>query len=193
MTAERHTDAVHGARKVLIAAVSCAMLVALGVVVLRARADRSQVPNGPEPHYKGIPLKQWVKDLNGEFSVQQVEALTSMGTNAVPFLSAWMRYSAPGWKPALYSAGNSVCAVLKRPRKYYDQQEFLADDAAAALWILQEHAPTLWSECSNLTRNPKVPKKVRARANHLLFLRAGREHVVPGLKQPGSTSTNFSR
>ncbi len=73
-------------------------LVALGCACLAGCA--SWLPHGKEPKYQGKPLRYWVAsywDHAHPVSPPADEAVRHIGTNALPFLLKWMRWSCPAW------------------------------------------------------------------------------------------------
>ena len=121
-----------------------------------------------EPSYNGVPLREWVINLQGEFSVDQVKALDSIGTNAVPYLLEWFRYDTPKWKAMIYKGRNRVRQYLnKKPLE--DKRQVLAEEATIALWRLSNHTPEIAAECQTLSSSSNTPPNVRRRADWLLM------------------------
>jgi len=140
---------------------------------------------GPsQPTYKGRNLAHWVHGIaTGNLSVEKVKALQAMGTNATPILLDWMRYESPPWKATAFKVTNRVLSLLhKEPLD--DRQKSLADEATEAIWILQEQAPTLWADCTNIMLDTTISTNVQQRAYGLLFKHAwGDPILMPDIKE----------
>jgi hypothetical protein len=94
-------------RRVLIAA---GILVIALVVILSLRG-----PSRPEPQYNGVPLStlvlQGFRDKTVEDEVIE-SRLSSLDTNALPFLIDWIRFEPPAWR------GRLAHFVLKTSRRH---------------------------------------------------------------------------
>jgi hypothetical protein len=61
-------------------------------------------PREREPVYKGKKLSEWIGRQPLERPDLHVEAIRSIGTNAVPFLVKWIGYESPAWRKKLTAA-----------------------------------------------------------------------------------------
>src|SRR5688572_24082120 len=76
------------------------VLIAFGIFAVLVWA-----PGPSEPVHKGRPLSAWLVDVayTQPESVRQEarKAIRAMGTNAIPWLIADLRYKEPGWRRIL--------------------------------------------------------------------------------------------
>ncbi len=73
------------------------------ILVLLALIATSAVVGHPEPSYQGRSLSKWLSELALDPAVSQNarRAVRTIGTNALPRLSAMVRATDPGWKRAV--------------------------------------------------------------------------------------------
>ena len=134
-------------------------LLVIGVAVLAAVfATRNR-----EPEYGGKRLSQWVEVgyttapqfwippwfLDGARAAPEAvdEAISHMGTNAVPYLLKWIRYEPAPWKRRFYTRVGPLLQRLNSSRSLSDKQMVRAEHAICALAAVGTNAsggiPTL--------------------------------------------------
>jgi hypothetical protein len=104
-------------------------LVLAGLAVLAVIAFVLR-PN-PEPSYGGLPLSAWVDRYNAADEPAR-EAISSMGTNAIPFLLKWIRFE----KTALRLRAMDALPFSYRIQHMLLRPYFRADKAAYAFEAL---------------------------------------------------------
>ena len=151
-------------RRTLLIAVAC-------VVVVAAIA---LFPRTSEPAYNGLPLSTWVAAFTevgpGEKTFQKaMEAVDHIGTNATPFLLAWIQFEPPPgpFTSKFVNPYNWDGRPLSfRDRLLYDfrgKRERLAEGAETAFQVLGARAtPAI----------PELTRLMNARTGPLMALRA---------------------
>jgi len=138
--------------------------VLVGVVALVFRP-------APEPEYHGKRLREWVDQANwgkipfsnitvfpGTLSLvpmpkEAVDAIGEAGTNAVPFLLAWIRYEPPDWKRKALTEINRLFHLA-----LVDHKALRADGAVWAFNILGVKAEAAVPSLAMLMNDVHAPK-----------------------------------
>jgi len=133
------------------------VVLAVGVVVLKPER---------EPEYGGKKLSEWVDCYRGgqvinvnslRDSRDSDDAISQIGTNAVPFLLNWIRYETPLWKSQGYRVINAILNKLGQSREITDERQKLrAQGAVMALRALGADADMAIGELAKLLTNPNA-------------------------------------
>src|SRR2546423_1833012 len=103
-----------------------------------------------EPEYGGKKLSAWI-DLYKIKPEERQEALTHMGTNALPWLLNWFQYERPPWKHKLYGIANPFLTRFHAAWRLTDEKEFeRGREAWFALVTLCEETEVAVDELSKL-------------------------------------------
>jgi hypothetical protein len=138
-----------------------------------------------EPCYKGKPLRSWLDDL-ADYSVSQREeakqAVLQIGSNAVPSLVRYIRYSPPFGKKSAVTAFNKLsrypitghiipCSLT------YDVAEVRAETAIQSFHILGQAGSAAYPQLTRLACDATQPE-VSTRAIKVLVFTSGATNAV---------------
>jgi len=108
--------------------------IVIGATVLSFRPER-------EPEYGGKKLSEWVDIFSTADTpnlyparTEAAEAISRMGTNAIPFLVNWMSYDEPAWMANLYKRAYGVIKLA--PTSWDIHYKRLARQSGAFLFLL---------------------------------------------------------
>ena len=115
-------------RRILLIVAGCATVAAVTILVW---------PGEREPEYQGRKLSEWIKSHPPfEGGEEAMVAISQMGTNALPFLVAWVREAKPTADSKLdnlvYGTSRKL-AVGRAWFRFRNKKSFRAMDAAIAL------------------------------------------------------------
>jgi len=96
------------------------LVVVAAVIVVAIVAAVAFWPGERQPEYQGKKLSEWV-EMQEDHPGECAEAVTAIGTNAIPLLLSWLDYEIPAWKVAI--------------GKFYVRHERLA----RRLWVLRRY------------------------------------------------------
>src|SRR5262249_38978720 len=138
-------------RRAVVAVVFTWLLVALALLLRGSER---------EPQYQGRALSDWLlrrtwKDFS--LSVEQDEAVRSMGTNALPYLVKWMKYVSQAWRVQLV---NIAPRVVKRV--WFLRRDKQNERAMLSLECLQMLGPRVSPALPELARLMKQTNAVVA-------------------------------
>jgi hypothetical protein len=119
----------------------------------------------PEPSYKGKPLSEWLAhyrrpERSGGEPTEAELAVRSLGTNALPFLIASLRYELPPWRRAL-----RTLATLGEGKVFYGRSWILGRrarqtaNAETGFAILNTNAAPAIPELEVLMKDNRKPDK----------------------------------
>jgi len=125
-----------------------------------------------EPRYQNRPLSYWVAMLAGPQArrpeaKEAPAAVTTIGTNALPFLLDWIQYEPPPWNAKLTEVIARLKRTLPEEPHHRSGREYLAVAADRALWILGTRALPAIPELTRLMNDPSRPETARRAAGAL--------------------------
>lgn len=173
--------------KVVISLIALAVLAAVFWGIVRSR----------EPRYQGKPLSTWLRALESAIPdedegrvIEEYQAITAMGTNALPYLIKKLGARDPAWKTALGDLLDKQSVVDWRPRMAWQEQDtalqafsILGETAAPAIpqltaLLTQPHAASAAAWSLIVIGPPALPVLMEALTNRNIY---GRERIPYGL------------
>ena len=138
---------------------SAAALALLAFALLRPASE-------PEPQYKGRPLSYWLSlypPADAEKRAAADEAVTQIGTNALPFLLNWIRYERPAWRTRAARALSRMPDPLQRLTWPWviSRSETLAGSSGSGFQTLGTNAVGAIPELTRLMRNTNATQTAR--------------------------------
>jgi hypothetical protein len=131
-------------------------------IVLLWPSDRQQ-----EPQYKGRPLSYWVILSSRKPAPHEAEeAISAIGTNALPLLLNWIRYERPAWRTKLVAAASHVSEDLTRA--VISRSERLASASADAFRELGTNGLSAVPQLKRLVNRTSAPETALRAASILL-------------------------
>ncbi len=147
----------------------------IGTVIILTAATLTfcavKMVGSSEPSYAGKSLSQWIRfhdDGEPTIATEQVSAIRAIGTNAVPCLVEWIRYSQTPLKRKAYVAANGCLARLGIHAHLADHAFSRAEAAAFALVTLGEEARPAVPVLRSIYQDPHTPPPVRFRVGVIL-------------------------
>jgi HEAT repeat protein len=122
-------------------------LAVLAVVTLALR-------HHPEPTYQGLPLSVWI--AIPDYAADYQQAITSLGTNAIPFLLKWMHYEETPLRHRIISAVEFL-PYCHRLKPLLWRQQFRANQATLAFSALQASASNAVPALIGMLTNSSQP------------------------------------
>ena len=94
-------------RRIFLIGIPVAVVAVVGLVMVLTPAR--------EPEYKGKKLSEWVMKLSPFYDdadkIHGIEAISQIGTNALPYLIKWVGYETPAWKKQASRSVNRIFRV----------------------------------------------------------------------------------
>ncbi len=133
-----------------------AVAVVVGLILAGAFRER-------EPEYGGKRLSEWVvrhsRALNANSvrdKLEAAEALSHIGTNAIPFLLRWIRYEQPSWKTHLYRSIHPIIKRVGASWQLTDNNESRAIASANAFHALRLETKAAMPDLIQIMNDPKA-------------------------------------
>jgi hypothetical protein len=138
-------------RRILLIGIPVAVVAIVGLIMALTRER--------EPEYGGKKLSEWVEEYESESRLAgnpiiADRAIRELGTNAIPYLVAWLRYNPPTWKLKLYLTAEKALNKPVGSWRSWDRKERRAMGAISAFRALGAQAQPAVPELGRMITNP---------------------------------------